>query len=125
MVLLALTTLLYLYVEVQRRLGEGPVAFARARALFLLGLLQAFVFGLISTGLIGKFMAARTFDAADVPFDVFRAQIPRFAGELPRVLGIEPFYAFPTVVILMTFLSIFIGTFLQLLWEDLPITEPL
>jgi len=25
----------------------------------------------------------------------------------------------------MTFLSFFIGTFLQLMWEDLPITEPL
>jgi hypothetical protein len=25
----------------------------------------------------------------------------------------------------MMFLSFFIGTFLQLLWEDLPITEPL
>jgi hypothetical protein len=25
----------------------------------------------------------------------------------------------------MTFLSFFIGTFLQLMWEDIPITEPL
>jgi hypothetical protein len=25
----------------------------------------------------------------------------------------------------MSFLAFFIGTFLQLLWEDLPITEPL
>jgi hypothetical protein len=28
-------------------------------------------------------------------------------------------------VLLMTFLAFFIGTFLQLLWEDLPITEPM
>ena len=40
-------------------------------------------------------------------------------------MGVDPFFAFPTAVFLMTFLSIFIGTFLQLLWEDLPITEPL
>jgi hypothetical protein len=25
----------------------------------------------------------------------------------------------------MTFMSFFIGTFLQLMWEDIPITEPL
>jgi len=28
-------------------------------------------------------------------------------------------------VFLMTFMAFFIGVFLQLLWEDLPITEPL
>ncbi len=125
--LLALTTLLYLYVEVQRRLGEGAVAYARARALFLLGLLQAFVFGLISTGLIGRFMMERAFEevAHGGNFQRVRDAAPPFLGELPRVLGMEPFLAFPTAVFLMTFLSIFIGTFLQLLWEDLPITEPL
>jgi hypothetical protein len=46
-------------------------------------------------------------------------------GELPRVLGFEPLSAFPSAILLMSFLSFFIGTFLQLLWEDLPITEPL
>jgi hypothetical protein len=40
-------------------------------------------------------------------------------------MGIEPFYVFPTAVLLMTFFSLFVGIFLQLLWEDLPITEPL
>jgi hypothetical protein len=127
-VLLAFTTLLYLYVEVQRRLGESAVAFRRARAIFLLGLLQAFVFGLIATSMIGRFMAERVFtedSAASLPFEAIRSQLPQFAGELPRIMGIEPFLAFPTAVFLMTFLSIFIGTFLQLLWEDLPITEPL
>jgi hypothetical protein len=126
-VLLAFTTLLYLYVEVQRRLGESDVAFRRARAIFLLGILQAFVFGLIATSLIGRFMAERvwTEDAGALPFEAIRSQLPQFAGELPRIMGIEPFLAFPTAVFLMTFLSIFIGTFLQLLWEDLPITEPL
>jgi len=124
--LLGLTTLLYLYVEVQRRLGESPAAFARARALFLLGLLQAFVFGLLATSLIGRFMATRAFmDESGLPFDALVAEIPRFAGELPRVMGFEPLLVFPTTVILMTVLSIFIGTFLQLLWEDLPITDPL
>lgn len=127
-VLLALTTLLYLYVEVQRRLGASATAFARARAIFLLGLLQAFVFGLVATSLIGRFMTARAWNEAagsEIAFEVLRSQVPRFAGELPRVMGLDPLVAFPTAVFLMTFLSIFIGTFLQLLWEDMPITEPL
>jgi hypothetical protein len=51
--------------------------------------------------------------------------LPPFLGELPRIVGIEPFVAFPSAVVLMSFLAFFIGTFLQLLWEDLPITEPL
>ena len=41
------------------------------------------------------------------------------------MLGIEPFYVFPSAVFVMTFMSFFIGTFLQLMWEDMPITEPL
>ena len=55
--------------------------------------------------------------------------ICRFSGVraliLPRIIGVAPISAFPTAVLLMSFLAFFIGTFLQLLWEDLPITEPL
>jgi len=54
-----------------------------------------------------------------------RATLDPIWGELPRVLGFEPLYFFPSAVLMMTFLSFFIGTFLQLMWEDLPITEPL
>lgn len=54
-----------------------------------------------------------------------RQATPPFIGELPRIMGLEPIVAFPSAVLLMTFLSFFIGTFLQLLWEDMPITEPL
>lgn len=125
--LLGFMTLLYLYVEVQRRLGNPPVAFARARQIFFLGVLQAFSIGLVITGLIGGFMAARNW--GDLEESVSPAQLaetlPPFLGELPRVLGFEPFWTFPSAVFVMTFMSFFIGTFLQLMWEDLPITEPL
>lgn len=126
--LFGLTTLLYLYVEVQRRLGNPDQAFARTRRLFLLAVLEALVVGLLASSLVGRFMVGRA--AADlaggpVPFDVVQATLPPMAGELPRIVGVDPLLVFPTVVFLMTFLSIFIGTFLQLLWEDLPITEPL
>jgi hypothetical protein len=125
--LIAFTTLLYLYVEVERRLGNAAEAFARTRQIFLLGLLQAFGIGLIITGLVGRFMASRNWveSGRAVPIEALRETLPPFIGELPKIVGLEPFYTFPTAIFMMTFLSFFIGTFLQLMWEDIPITEPL
>jgi hypothetical protein len=126
-ILLGFTTLLYLYLEVQRRIRDPREAFARARRIFFLGVLQAQALGLIVTSLLGPFMVSRTWgdEGASVSLTLLRAETPPFLGELPRILGVEPVLAFPTAVILMTVLSFFIGTFLQLMWEDLPITEPL
>lgn len=125
--LLGLTTLLYLYTEVQRRLGSPELAFARTRQIFLLGLLQAFGAGLLITGLTGGYMAARAGSAgeAQISMEALRDTLPVFVGELPRILGSDPIYAFPAAAFVMAFFSFFIGTFLQLLWEDIPITEPL
>jgi hypothetical protein len=126
-VVLGSTTLLYLYIEVQRRLGDPDVAFARARQIFLLGVLQAAGIGLLFTGLIGRFMAARNWhpQGETMTLEAVRDALPTFIGQLPSVLGIDPFFTFPSAVFVMTFMSFFIGTFLQLMWEDLPITEPL
>jgi hypothetical protein len=115
-VMLGAPTLLYLYVEVQRRLRDPAVAFRRAVDVFFLGLLQSAAFGLVATSLLGPLMSGRNWG---------EAQEAPVLGYLPRVLGIEPFAAFPTAVLLMSFLAFFIGTFLQLLWEELPITEPM
>ena len=125
--LLAFTTLLYLYVEVQRRLGDPNEAFARARRIFLLGLLQAVGIGVVLTGLVGRFMASRNWGGGEAAASItaLREVLPPFLGELPRIVGFEPFYAFPAAILVMPFLSFFIGTFLQLLWEEIPITEPL
>ncbi len=125
--LFSFATLLYIYVEVQRRLGDPNEAFARARHLVLLGLLQACVLGFIATSLVGSFMAVRNWspDPGLIPIGELGAVLPTFLGQLPMVLGIEPFAVFPSAVFIMTFMSFFIGTFLQLLWEDLAITEPL
>ena len=126
-VMLGSTTLLYLYIEVQRRLGDSQVAFERARQIFLLGVLQAAGIGLILTGLVGRFMAARNWPGVgdDAGMEALRSAVPPFMGQLPVLLGTEPFYAFPSAVFMMVFMSFFIGTFLQLMWEELPITEPL
>lgn len=126
-VLLGATTLLYLFVEVQRRLGDRQEAFARARAIFLLGMIEAVGFGLVVTSLLGPLMATRNWGVHDghPTLELVRETLPPFLGELPRIVGVAPFVAFPSAVLLMSFLAFFIGTFLQLLWEDLPITEPL
>ncbi len=126
-IMLGTTTLLYLYTEVERKIGDPTEAFARARTIFLLGLLQAAGFGLVVTALLGPLMAVRNWGPAPgaIPIHEMSTALAPVLGELPRCLGIGPFYAFPTAVFLMSFLAFFIGTFLQLLWEDLPITEPL
>jgi hypothetical protein len=124
--LMGFMTLLYLYIEVEGRLGDSTLAFARARQIFFLGVLQAFGIGLVITGLVGGIMVLRSWGggaAADLV--VLSREVPAFVGQLPRIVGFEPFYTFPPAVFVMTFLSFFIGTFLQLMWEDIPITEPL
>jgi hypothetical protein len=122
-VVLGSTTLLYLFIEVQRRLGNTAVAFARARQIFLLGVLQSAGIGLLFTGMIGRFMAARNWLPEESATAIH--ELPPFIGHLPAVIGIDPFLTFPSAIFVMTFMSFFIGTFLQLMWEDLPITEPL
>jgi hypothetical protein len=116
--LLGLVTLLYIFVEVQGKLGDASVAFGRARAIFVLGVMQAFAFGVVMTSMVGRFMVSRNW-----PPEVIDGEL---VGQLPRVVGlVEPFTIFPSAVLIMTFLSFFIGVFLQLMWEELPITEPL
>jgi len=126
-VMLGSTTLLYLYIEVQRRLGDTNLAFARARQIFLLGVLQATGIGLIFTGMVGRFMAGRNWSPGgeELSLETLRETAPHFLGQLPAVVGVDPLYAFPSAVFVMAFMSFFIGTFLQLMWEDRPITEPL
>ncbi len=125
--MLGLVTLLYIYVEVRQRLQNHDAAFARARAIFVFGLLQAFAFGVVMTNMVGRFMAMRNWSADAEAAAATLADVgsAAFVGQLPLVVGANPMLAFPSAVFLMTFLSFFIGVFLQLMWEDLPITEPL
>jgi hypothetical protein len=125
--LLGVVTLLYVYVEIARRIPDTAVAFARARSLFLLGVVQAFAVGIVITSLLGPFMVARNWSPGldELPPEILRETLPPLIGQLPYVVGVEPIFAFPSALLLMTFLSFFIGIFLQLMWEELPITEPL
>ncbi len=124
---IGLVTLLYIYVEVQRRLGDADLAFRRARGLFLLGVVQATAVGIAMTSLVGQFMVSRNWSPGpiELPIEALRPSLEPMVGALPPIVGVEPFYGFPPVLLVMTFLSFFIGVFLQLMWEELPITEPL
>jgi hypothetical protein len=126
-IMLGLITLLYVYIEVQRRLGDTTLAFARARGIFLLGVLEALGAGMVITSLVGRIMVSRNWSPSggEIPVEQLRAGLEPLVGQLPRVVGLDPFFAFPSAVVMMTFLSFFIGIFLQLMWEELPITEPL
>ena len=78
------------------------------------------------TSLLGTFMVVRVWEnEGNLGIEEVIRNTPPFIGELPRIMGVAPVYVYPTAILLMTFFSFFIGTFLQLLWEDLPITEPL
>ena len=124
--MLGFAILLYLYVEVHSRLPDPRRAFARALDIFLLGMIESAGLGLIVTALLGPLMAGRNWGLGQVSgLAETRETLAPFVGELPRVMGVEPFWVFPSAVFLMSVLAFFIGTFLQLLWEDLPITEPL
>lgn len=124
---LGLVTLLYIYVEVKQRVERTQEAFARARAIFLFGVLQAFGIGVVMTNLVGRFMILRNWPAenGEVARTLAEAGAMPLVGQLPRIVGVEPMMAYPSAVLVMTFLSFFIGVFLQLMWEELPITEPL
>ena len=125
--LLGFSNLLYLYVEVKSRIPDPGEAFSRARSIFTLGVLQGVGVGFVITSLLGPFMAVRNWgvEGGALTVEWVQATAHPVIGQLPPILGIGPFYAFPSAVVLFTFLSFFIGTFLQLLWEDLPITEPM
>ena len=131
-VVLSMPTLVYIYVEVQSKLRDTELAFRRALDVFLLGVIQSAAFGFVVTSLLGPLMSTRNWgdgawreSTGDVTLSQLQAHLEPVLGELPRIMGIEPFPAFPTAILLMSVMAFFIGTFLQLLWEELPITEPM
>jgi len=125
--LLGLVTMLYIYVEIAHRIPDTSVAFARARAIFLLGVVEAFGAGIVMTSLVGPFMVVRNWspETGEISVTALKATMPPMIGQLPHIVGYDWLWVFPSALLLMIFLSFFIGIFLQLMWEELPITEPL
>ena len=109
--LLGLVTLLYVYVEIAHRIPDTSVAFARARSIFLLGVVEAFGAGIVMTSLVGPFMVVRNWspDSGEISVTALKATMPPMLGQLPHVVGYDSLWVFPSALFLMTFLSFFIG----------------
>ena len=96
----------YLFVEVQNTVREKLVAAVRASRVFSMGVLESFLIGAIVQDL-----TAQAFLPEEIPGDVLQ---PCLMGSIyPKVLYVY----FP--------LALLIGIFVQIIWEDKPITEPL
>ena len=84
------------------------------------------------TSLVGRYhgepqlVAELRYRAAGIEQSARPASIPWWASLPYGSSDLDPFYLLSRRrCMMMTFLSFFIGIFLQLMWEELPITEPL
>ena len=98
--LLGLVTLLYIYVEIARRIPGHVGGLARARSIFMLGVVQAFGVGVVMTTLVGQYMVVRNWSPAsgEVGLEALRETLPAMIGNLPHVVGISPVFAFPSAI---------------------------
>ena len=124
--MLGFAILLYLYVEVHSRLGDPRRAFGRALDIFLLGLIESAGLGLLVTSLLGPLMAGRNWGLGQASgLAETREMLAPSSASCRACSASSRSGCSRRRVLLMSVLAFFIGTFLQLLWEDLPITEPL
>jgi hypothetical protein len=117
--MMLLLTFLYLVIETRHRLGDMRLAMNRAFNLLMLGLVEATAIGLVTCNLV-----------ADVMFERFEWDIASTSiGAMPTSIGITVgglgLTAYPVVLLVFTCGSLFVGIFLQLLWEEKQLTEPI
>jgi len=126
-------TFLYLYMEAKRRLGRIDRAFQRAMMVLLMGLTESFAIGLAALNLVAPTML-ETLGA-----------VTRRTGRLPSKIGLDTdalaehmgwlgkgleyldlqLVVYPREQLLFACGALFVGVFLQLLWEDKQFTEPI
>jgi hypothetical protein len=102
----------YLVLEMHSIIGQSQGLWSRALKIYILGLAWSLVIGLIILDIL-----APTFKKIDEGKFLSEAQItwvPGLLGEIPWeiLIGYVP-------------LALLIGIFLQIFWEEKPITEPL
>ena len=120
-----LASALYLFRHTIERLEDRVLALQRSLFLLLQTLTTSLVMGIFVTAFFGY---------TSVPREVLKlAQGSRWLG-LPRAILLPaPFVAasgwhltlLPQVALFFACMALFIGVFLQLLWEREPVTEPL
>ena len=98
----------YLLLEVKNKVIERRLAWRRAINVFLIGLGWSLIMGLVILDLVGPAFKSR--------LDVLNSLlwVPGLFGEIPV----------PLLVLYMP-LALLIGIFLQIIWEEKPITEPI
>ena len=96
----------YLSIEVQNTVRDKLVGIIRASRVFSTGVLESFAIGMVALDLITP-----AFLPDGVPADVLQ---PAFVGSI-----------YPRILCVYSPLALLIGIFVQIIWEDKPITEPL
>ncbi len=110
-----LTSLIYLFIEVNNLVKKPWLAFRRALSLFLLGVTESFIIGLILFDLFANGMTNGLMSDLGINADkIVEIRIDGFFGRI-----------YPLPLILYASLALVIGIFVQIIWEDKPITEPL
>jgi len=118
---------IYIFIDVHKTLRLMPLppepknqkplgrSIRTSVKVFLIGFCGAFLAVLFSSGLL--YQAALS---SDLKFHELIAD-----GLILQVAGVDVFGFFPKLVILWTGLTLFIGAFVQLIWQDRRITSPL
>jgi len=99
---------IYLFVEVSNIVLDKRLAFNRASLLLVLGLVESLVIGLVASDLFAEKLLQNSV-------------LVTSKLEIPTILGT----VYVDAVSLYFPMALFIGIFIQILWEDKPITEPL
>ena len=107
-----LTSLIYLFIEVNNLVKKPWLAFRRVLSIFLLGAAESFIIGLILFDLFADGMTRGL--VANLGIDADKIRIDGLFGRI-----------YPLPLILYASLALVIGIFVQIIWEDKPITEPL
>lgn len=96
----------YLYVEVHNTIKDKIISFFRALRVLCLGLIESFIVGLIIMDLITI------------------AYTPLLKFNYEPIVGLFG-VIYPKILILYFPLALLIGIFVQIIWEEKPITQPL
>jgi hypothetical protein len=103
---------IYLFIEVNNRIKNPKLALLRALSLFFLGATESFIIGLILFDLFADGMTSELMSKLGIDADKIR---------IKGIVG----HIYPLPLILYASLALVIGIFVQIIWEDKPITEPL
>lgn len=107
-------SILYMFIVVNKAIDDKREAWKRALKLICVGLAESLIIGFILCVLFGDMISKSNIVGT------------LFLG-IPRRVNIPflPLFVYPTVILMYFPLALFIGIFVQLFWEDKPVTEQL